>query len=129
MAITFSAAYLAELKKAVNTPDTIIEVDLDGGAVKFGENDNFSDVNPCLQSATSNQNKIKPDDGFCTLGTFSLLSRRARLDYLDSPLAGKAYLILLMQLGLKTATILCNKNKRKIGKSSYTLWKLMKVLK
>ena len=62
-----------------------------------------------------------------TLGTFSLFSNRARQAYLDSPLAGKAYLILLLRLGLKTTTVPCNKNQREIGSSSYTLWKLVKI--
>jgi polyisoprenyl-phosphate glycosyltransferase len=62
-----------------------------------------------------------------TLGTFSLFSRRARQAYLASPMAGKAYIILFVRLGLKTALVDCRKNQREIGDSSYTIWKLVKV--
>lgn len=77
MPITLSAKYLAELKKNVNTPDIIIEVVLDGGTRKFGLHTQFSDVNPCLDSATSLQNKINPEDGYASLGNmqFVLIGR------------------------------------------------------
>ncbi len=78
MAITLTTAFLAELKKNSNTPNTIIEVALDSGTRKFsGAPGGFSDVSPCLKSVSSLQNKIDPKSGYTTRGqvTFTLVGR------------------------------------------------------
>lgn len=59
------------------------------------------------------------------LGTFSVLSRRARSAYLNSSRAGCAYLLVLLQLGLPFEVIESYKNSRSVGSSSYTFLKLL----
>lgn len=74
MAITLSAAYLAELKKNVNTPNVIVEVSLDTGVIKFGfHTGGFSDVQPLLKSISSLQNKLDTENGYSTRGQLTLV--------------------------------------------------------
>jgi hypothetical protein len=68
MAITLTAAYLAELKKK-NTPNVVLEVALDSGTVKWGYSaGGFSDVAPILKAVASLQNKLDAKSGFATRG-------------------------------------------------------------
>ena len=71
MAITYSANYLAELAKGLNKPDTIVEIELDGGTQKFGlaAGNSFTDVLACLKSVSSNENVLDTEKGWATLGT------------------------------------------------------------
>jgi polyisoprenyl-phosphate glycosyltransferase len=63
-------------------------------------------------------------DGF-QLSTFSVLSKRARMLYLNSPMAGRFYLLILLQLNLSLVTVESRKEKRLHGSSSYTIKKLL----
>ena len=68
MAITLTAAYLAELKKK-NAPNVVLEVALDSGTVKWGSSSGgFSDVAPILKAVSSLQNKLDAKSGFTTRG-------------------------------------------------------------
>jgi hypothetical protein len=74
MAITLSAAYLSELKKAVNTPNIIIELELDSGMVKWGlSSGGFNDVKAIIKSVSSLQNKIDARSGYASLGQISIV--------------------------------------------------------
>lgn len=74
MAITLTAAYLAELRKAVNQPNTVLEVALDGGTVKWGlSTGGFSDVLPIVKSVSSLQNKLDPKTGYSTRGQITIV--------------------------------------------------------
>ncbi|MCK5615569.1 hypothetical protein KAR91_77610, partial [Candidatus Pacearchaeota archaeon] len=71
MAITFSAKYLEEAAKIPNTPDVIVEIELDSGSIKIGEAVPFVGVITALDKPTSFQNKIDPEKGYATLGKLS----------------------------------------------------------
>jgi len=71
MAIIFSAKYLEEAAKIPNTPDVIVQIDLDSGTIKIGEHVPFVGVITALEKPTSFQNKIEPKKGYATLGKFS----------------------------------------------------------
>jgi len=71
MAVTLSTKYLAELKKMENTPDVILEIVLDSGTIKIGQNSQFADVQAGLGDVDSFQNKIDPKNGFASLGTIT----------------------------------------------------------
>jgi glycosyltransferase involved in cell wall biosynthesis len=58
------------------------------------------------------------------LSMFSVLSERARAAYVGAPLAGRSYLLLLLQLGLPTAFLASRKEPRHEGVSSYNIRKL-----
>ncbi|VAW37788.1 hypothetical protein MNBD_DELTA02-721 [hydrothermal vent metagenome] len=74
MAISLSAAYLAQLKKGLNTPNVILELALDSGTLKFGySTGGFSDVQPILKSVSSLQNRLDTRSGFATLGQISFV--------------------------------------------------------
>jgi len=74
MAITLTAAYLAELKKNVNAPNVIVEVSLDSGTLKWGfHTGGFSDVRPLLKSIGSLQNKLDTENGYSTRGQLTLV--------------------------------------------------------
>src|SRR3990170_6794118 len=74
MAITLTAAYLAELKKNVNAPNVIVEMSLDSGAIKWGfHTGGFSDVQPLLKSIGSLQNKLDTENGYSTRGQLTLV--------------------------------------------------------
>lgn len=78
MAITLTTAYLAELRKGVNSPNVILELALDSGTLKFGyHSGGFPDVQPILKSVSSLQNKLDTKSGFATLGqvTFVITGR------------------------------------------------------
>ncbi len=69
MAITLTTAFLAELSKNVNTPNTILEVDLDGATVKWGFSaGGYSGVLPIVKSVSGLQNKIDAKAGHSTRG-------------------------------------------------------------
>lgn len=77
MAITFTANFLAELKKK-NTPNVIFEVALDSGTQKWGsDNGGFYDVKPIVNSVSSLQNKIDSKNFYGTRGeiTFTISGR------------------------------------------------------
>lgn len=71
MAITFSAKYLTELANLDNIPDVIVEIELDSGNIKIGENLAIEGAVVALEDPTSFQNKIEPEKGYATLGTFT----------------------------------------------------------
>ena len=74
MAITLTSAFLAELKKNVNESNTILEVELDSGIVKWGTGTGgFSDVLPVLKSVSSRQNKLDPKSGYSTRGQITVV--------------------------------------------------------
>lgn len=74
MAITLTAAYLAELKKGTNTPNVILDVALDSGTLKWGySTGGFSDVLPILKAVGSLQNKLDPKGGYATRGEISVV--------------------------------------------------------
>lgn len=79
MAITFSAAFLYELRgKGQNTPCVILEVELDSGTIKLGTHRaGFADVTPCVKSVSSLQNKLDTKNGFTTRGylTVTIMGR------------------------------------------------------
>ncbi|VAV82529.1 hypothetical protein MNBD_DELTA01-1625 [hydrothermal vent metagenome] len=78
MAISLSAAYLAQLNKGSNSPNVILELALDSSTLKFGyTTGGFSDVQPVLKSVSSLQNKLDTESGFATLGqiTFVITGR------------------------------------------------------
>lgn len=77
MAITLSAAYLAEIKKSVNQPDTVLEVMLDSGVVLWGFYATTPDVRPILKDISSLQNKLDIKTGYLTRGqmTFTISGR------------------------------------------------------
>lgn len=69
MPITVSTAYQRELTKGSNSPNTIIEVMLDGVTYKWGyATGGFTDVQPILDSVSSLQNKVDFKSGFSTRG-------------------------------------------------------------
>lgn len=74
MAITLSTAFLNELrKKGQNTPCVILEIALDSGTIKLGTHTaGFTDVNPCLKSVSSLQNKIDAKTGYSTRGSLTV---------------------------------------------------------
>ena len=68
MAITLTAAYLAELKKK-NKPNVVLEIALDSGTVKWGySSGGFSDVAPILKTVASLQTKLDAKAGFASRG-------------------------------------------------------------
>src|SRR3972149_4575191 len=74
MAITLTAAYLAELKKNVNAPNVVVEVSLDSGTIKWGfHTGGFSDVRPILKSIGSLQNKLDTESGYSTRSQLTLV--------------------------------------------------------
>lgn len=78
MAVTLTSAFLAELKKGENFPNVILEVELDSGTVKWGEdNGGFDDVQPIIRNVSSLQNKIDQKKGFSSRGqiTFQIIGR------------------------------------------------------
>lgn len=72
MAITLSAAFLANLKSGNNTPVTILEVVLDSGTVKWGTHREFTDVRVCVKSVSSLQNKLDTKAGYSTRGQLTV---------------------------------------------------------
>jgi hypothetical protein len=68
MAITFSAAYQAEMKSPNRIPDIIITLALTGKTIKWGTS-KHSDVLPCLESSDSFQSEIDPKNGLSTMGS------------------------------------------------------------
>jgi hypothetical protein len=91
MPITFSANYLAEIKKLKNIPDIIVLIELDSGDKKFGIHNHYVDVNCALSNPSSFQNKIEPEKGYSTLGklSFAIIGREnfkslIRDDYLKN---------------------------------------------
>lgn len=69
MSITLTTAFLAELAKNVNQPNTILEVDLDSATVKWGfGTGGFSGVLPIVKSVSGLQNKIDAKAGHSTRG-------------------------------------------------------------
>jgi polyisoprenyl-phosphate glycosyltransferase len=58
------------------------------------------------------------------LSMFSVLSERARSAYVGAPLAGRSYLLLLLQLRLPTTFMASRKEPRHEGVSSYNVRKL-----
>jgi hypothetical protein len=58
------------------------------------------------------------------LSTFSVLTEWARSAYVAAPLAGRAYLLVLLGLGLPTAFVASHKEHRPGGGSSYGLGRL-----
>ena len=82
MAITLSANYLAEQKKGVNHPHTVIEMVLDGGTVRFGKEvflpgSGLAHVKAGLGTVSSLQNKIDTSNAFSQFGqiTFTIIAR------------------------------------------------------
>ena len=79
MAITLTSAFLAELKKAQNTPDCVLEIILDNQTLYWGYHNvpDKSEVQPILQKISSLQNKIDPQKGYTTRGqiTFTITGR------------------------------------------------------
>lgn len=79
MAITLTAAYLAELKMADNIPDTILLLELDSGDTKIGFDigNGFSDVRAILGTVNSFQNKIDTKKAITSRGsiTFTIIGR------------------------------------------------------
>lgn len=79
MAITLSAAYLAEIRKGSNQPNTILEIALDGGTVKWGFGKDLGyalstyDVLPIVKSISSLQNKLDPKTGYSTRGQITIV--------------------------------------------------------
>lgn len=73
MAITLSAAYLAELKKGKNTPDTVLEVLLDSATVFWGYYATTTDVKPIVKSVSSLQNKLDQKTGYTTRGQITVV--------------------------------------------------------
>ncbi|MCK5344098.1 MAG: hypothetical protein KAR20_11880, partial [Candidatus Heimdallarchaeota archaeon] len=71
MPITFSANYLAEIRKLKNVPDIIALIELDSGDVKFGLHNQYVGVTSALSNPSSFQNKIEPEKGYSTLGKFN----------------------------------------------------------
>jgi len=72
LAITLSAAYLAELKKGTNTPDTVLEVMLDASTQYWGYSATASDVRPIIKSVSSLQNKLDGKTGYTTRGQLTV---------------------------------------------------------
>jgi hypothetical protein len=73
MAITLTTAFLAELNKNVNQPNTIFEVDLDSATVKWGlSSGGYSGVLPIVKTVSLLQNKIDPKAGHSTRGQIKL---------------------------------------------------------
>lgn len=92
-----SSKYAAELKKGANTPNTVIEIALDGGTVRYGflpyrsvdiyaDGSYYADdtvdaggtidapsVLPILKSVSSLQNKLDPKAGFSTRGQLTVV--------------------------------------------------------
>lgn len=100
MAITFNERFIREMRKGVNTPNVIIEVELDGGTVLWGFHgrgsspmlyfpangtykadgtifaygcDELYRVSPVLNSISSLQNKLDPKSGYSTRGQLSFV--------------------------------------------------------
>ncbi len=74
MSITLSPAFTDELKKGANSPNIILEVELDSGTVKWGySTGGFSDVLPILKSVSSLQNKLNTKSGYSSRGQLSLV--------------------------------------------------------
>lgn len=72
MGVTLSANYLAELKKSNNSPNTIMELELDSGNVKHGlSKGGFNDVLPTIKSVPSLQNKLDIKKGYASKGSIS----------------------------------------------------------
>ena len=95
MAITLSSGFLNELERGVNTPNVVLELELDGGTVRFGYHgrnclpvtrfaaggssladgslfaagsDELPGVVAALKSVASLQNRIDPKSGYSTRG-------------------------------------------------------------
>jgi hypothetical protein len=69
---------MAETKKGENTPNIILEVELDSGTVKWGEHAGFfDDVAPVISRVSSLQNKINQREGFTSRGklSFNIIGR------------------------------------------------------
>ncbi len=100
MAINLTERFLSELKKGSNTPNVVIEIELDGGTRRFGYHgqnvlpitrftaagDYTADgklhavgatdlpgVVPALESVSSLQNKLDPKSGFSTRGRLTVV--------------------------------------------------------
>lgn len=74
MAITLTSAFLAEIRKGSNSPNVILEVELDSGTVKYGYHaGGFSDVLPVLKSVSSLQNKLDTKGGYSTRGQITIV--------------------------------------------------------
>ncbi|MBI5644435.1 MAG: hypothetical protein HY954_13315 [Deltaproteobacteria bacterium] len=74
MAILLTSKYISELGKNVNTPNVILEFELDGGARKFGKHTGgFNDVVPVVKSVSSFQNKIDMKKGYSTRGEITIV--------------------------------------------------------
>lgn len=77
MTISLSTAYVRELQKGSNSPNTIIEIQADK-TLKYGYSDAaMPDVIPALDDVSSLQNKIDTKSGVTTLGrlTFKIVGR------------------------------------------------------
>lgn len=77
MAVAYPTKYKEQLEKGekgVNAPVKVIEIALDGGTVKFGESNMFTDWTGGLGPITFQANRIDNEKGFSTLGqwTFQL---------------------------------------------------------
>lgn len=79
MAITLTNTFLAELKKAQNTPNCVLELILDNQTLYWGYHNVFNkvEVQPILKNISSLQNKIDPEKGYTTRGqiTFTITGR------------------------------------------------------
>src|SRR3972149_4916468 len=74
MAITLTAAYLAELKKNVNAPNAIADVSSYSNSLKWGFRTSAAwDVRPLLKSIGSLQNKLDTENGYSTRGQLTLV--------------------------------------------------------
>jgi hypothetical protein len=102
MSIELTSKYLAELNMGFNTPNAVVELELDGGAVRFGSHGRNAlpaiqqkadgayaadgsifavgsdslepfGVKPALKSVSSLQNKLDPKNGFSTRGQLSVV--------------------------------------------------------
>ena len=82
MSVALSAKYLSELKNPNRTPNTFVEVVLDGGAVKWGQHKILPDVTPTLKSVSKAYNKLDIRKNVTTKGdlTFSV----AASPYIDN---------------------------------------------
>lgn len=77
MSVALTANYIEQLRAGNNTPNTILELELDSGNVKYGINGGFSDVTDIIKSVSSLQNKLDTQKNFTTRGqvTFTIVGR------------------------------------------------------
>lgn len=75
MAISLTAAYIAQVKAGNNNPDTILQVELDSGTVKWGQSigNGFSDVQRFIKSVKSIQNKIDTKKSVTSRGSITFV--------------------------------------------------------